>query len=382
MLCTGGATYLANFLLERNPVYPMPLKLGPVEFPSSDLTHMDSFLYVFGRSIWGALGAGLDNLPRLIFGFAPFERIDNGQIAGYGPVITVVTVLAVFLWAARLLLRRGQEGRSSDGCFTTVFMIITIWTVLFYIFMDVRIGRPYWAHACDARYLMPLAALIVLCFWKNLNSFSKRLRSAGAWGASLLFIVATLLLLNVATPKNYVNLSRALALDSSALFYRAHGQRLPPDPELFFARIAPDASLILVNDSTRTFPLYLPSFTRSVFMVSPWGPHRTVPDVPGLPPDIVAACKRFVVHENERSGRPSFVWSVPEGAYEVGVPYIEALAAKMDVSTVVSLHGLIPAVEGRLGWTLLWHEEAMKIAVYKLTLRLGQFSPAAASTGG
>jgi hypothetical protein len=150
-------------------------------------------------------------------------------------------------------------------------------------------------------------------------------------------------------------------------FYHNLRWRELPDPERYYSLISADEPIIVIAKTTRTFALYLPSFTRTVYLTSPWGPFRTVPDIPRMPREIVLACKRFVIEESARSGRPVYAWdSIPAGAFELGIPFVESLARLKRISAVVSLVGPVDLVEGRPGWKLLWSEpEPHPLAVYR-----------------
>jgi hypothetical protein len=366
LLVIGSWDYAINFLNHGNPFYPIPVNIGPMQLPHPDLSHMDPYLSSINSSPLRNVQAGLGNLFLLALSLPPFQEINHGQIAGYGPLAPYLTLGCCLLFVLlssfhgfRKTVRRVFDKRSCAA-----IGLISVSMLLTYAAIDPEIGKPWWKHYCDARYMIQFLVMFGLLFVKMLQLVPIRARKAiSITTAVVILISAGYQELNTIS-RSYKDLEVILEDQwSFDKFYRNSRWKELPDPKRYY-------SLIAITSHTRTFALYLPSFSRTVYLTSPWGPFRTVLDIPGMPTEIVTACKRFVSEESTRSGRPVYAWSsTPADAFKLGIPFVESLARLKRVSAVVSLVGPIDLIEGRPGWELLWTEgKPNALAVYRYSM--------------
>jgi hypothetical protein len=370
LLAIGSWDYVINFLNDRNPFYPIPVNIGPIQLPHPDLSHMDPYLSSMNSSPLRSVQAGLGNLFLLALSLPPFHEINHGQIAGYGPLAPYMTlggclllVLLGSFYGFRKTVRRVFDKESCAAIGLILFSML-----LTYAAIDPRIGKPWWKHYCDARYMMQFLVMFGLLFVKMLQRVPVRARKAISITTAVVIVISAGYLEVNTISRSYKDLQTVLEDQWSIdKFYRSSRWKELPNPERYYSLISADEPVIAITSHTRTFALYLPSFSRTVYLTSPWGPFRTVPDIPGMPMEIVTACKRFVSEESLRSGQPVYAWSsTPADAFRLGIPFVESLARLKSVSAIVSLVGPIDLLEGRPGWELLWIEgKPNALAVYR-----------------
>jgi hypothetical protein len=372
-LAIGSWDYAINFFNHGNPFYPIPVHIGPIQLPHPNLSHMDPYLSSINSSPLRSVQAGLGNLFLLAFSLPPFQEINHGQIAGYGPLAPYMTLGCCLLL---VLLSRFQGFRKTarrvfDKRSCAAIGLILVSMLLTYAAIDPKIGKPWWKHYCDARYMMQFLVMLGLVFVRMLQLVPVRARKAISITTVVAIVISAGYQEANAISRSYKDLKSVLEHQWSIdKFYRNARWKELPDPERYYSLISADEPVIAIANYTRTFALYLPSFRRTVYLASPWGPFRTVPDIPGMPMEIVAACKRFVIEESARSGRPVYAWdSTPADAFKLGIPFVESLARLKRVSAVVSLVGPIDLIEGRPGWELLWTEaKPNALAVYRYSM--------------
>jgi hypothetical protein len=373
LLAIGSWDYAINFFNHVNPFYPIPVNIGPIQLPHPDLSHMDPYLSSINSSPLRSVQVGLGNLFLLALSLPPFQEINHGQIAGYGPLAPYMTfgccILLVLLSSFYSFPKTVRRVFDTRSCAAIGLILVSI--LLTYAAIDPKIGKPWWKHYCDARYLMQFLVILGFLFVKMLQLVPVRARKAISMTTVVVILISAGYQEVNTISRSYKDLKAVLEDKwSFDKFYRNSRWKELPDPKRYYSLISAEEPVIAITSNTRTFALYLPSFSRTVYLTSPWGPFRTVLDIPGMPTEIVTACKRFVSEESTRSGRPVYAWSsTPADAFKLGIPFVESLARLKRVSAVVSLVGPIDLIEGRPGWELLWTEgKPNALAVYRYSM--------------
>lgn len=373
VLITGIWVYGINLIRFGNPVYPFPIHLGPLVLPSPDMIHMANWMHSgYGDSPISAIFKGLSMIGALFLGLPPnFNTVADGQIAGYGPLFTVMLFIGIAGWIYSKKFERKRLLADIKKIPYEIGLFFGI-TVLFLVFWDHQMfEKVKLENSSLGRYLLYCVPAVVLFYISILLSQTNRIQEILVWLTAFLAFASIVYFMESGTYRGWKDVKYRLVEHKSMydFYYRSVPPKLMPDQKSFFSKISPSEPVIIVNHSfINQYPFYWPDFSRDVYTAVPWGPYQMDTEAWDLPLAVTEPCKKFIREERiKQNNKQIFLWGVPAGAFDAGIPYIEALAKKTNASVVISIMGDLPAPNST--WTLLWREPQKYIAVYRVNVK-------------
>lgn len=381
-LLIGGWVYGLNFWKWGNPTYPFALSLFGLDFPGPPDTESVAARLVFNLppiDAWTNATFMISRWPALLLGLPPFARPMAAGNSGFGWSFTALLVVTCVLMALALArrLRGGRRPLASGRSRTALGMIVAllaIWSVLFAA-VGGTLTVYYPLTAVDARYQLHLVWLTALGFLL----FSGAMPSRGFRVAAYLVAVVTMVSFKQSI---YEAPHRGYPRFAAAVRHGVSSPSTYPRTTYSLKRlldaIGPNEPLLAANTRGHLYPLFLPNYSRRVFMIDPCGgPSDQTSELPDLGPDlarqVVTSVRsiRAQLRGIQRGPNSPLVERDPSKTV-CASDYELALAAAYGVEYLFSAGGRSKRIEARKRWELVYEDRAStrkSSALYRLVSR-------------
>lgn len=385
---TGCWVFGVNTLRYGNPMYPIGVRLGPVQLATPDESHpihYNPWMTDFGHSPLARVAGGVSRWPALFLSLPPFDRFRSAGSGGFGFVTTACFVLAVVLpvfVAVRFHSPRGLSARFN--MFSVLFVgLVLAWNLLFLAMVSLTTAP--WSLV-DGRYQLHFVLLFAMVPVQCLGALWPGVRRAVVWGLVVVALITSRLLL-VDAPQRGWKLFRAVALQGRDRLYVYTGRPfyVSNEPRKLLERLGDEP--LIVNNRGRVFPFYFPTFERRIYPVSPAGADQRLVQPPDVPPEILRRsidnlrASRTLLDQDITDARQwrevNLAFARRETVMAGAFAFYEALARRHHVRYFYTDAGLFPPMDRSPDWELVLHETGrapgQEMALYRFAgLELGE----------